>query len=194
MAFFTRQENNDVLFHLVTPKVHAFVTLCYLWMLPSAMSAVLRRPYHCVQLLARLHHCGACDQQGQALPTAQQTAELLQQFWRECLELSTCSPDFPQSDVHPSGPLKEHVGRRRFHTDAEVRKLSQSGSSRRAHKFVPKATCTENTLWQMPEPLGRLCEKVAHCSVFSWEMRFWIKICRTSRYSQCVFTLRLSYV
>jgi hypothetical protein len=48
------------------------------------------------------------------------------QMAQECVSqsdaavLQSCSPDLAPSDFHLSGPLKQHLGRRRFHCNAEV--------------------------------------------------------------------------
>jgi hypothetical protein len=48
------------------------------------------------------------------------------------------------------------------------------------------------TLWQIHEPVGWLCRKAGHCSLFLWEMLFWAKSCWINMYSLCIYTSHLT--
>ena len=124
----------------------------------------------------------------QVLHTVQQVAALLQQFGWECLECLPYGPNLAPSDFYLWAFWRSIL----VVTDSEVmqesRKLSHSGSACKTQNSVLKATFTDNMLWQMPEPSGWLCGRVGHCSVLSWEMLFWIKICWVSKYSVYILT------
>jgi histone-lysine N-methyltransferase SETMAR len=63
-----------------------------------------------------------------ALPliTANRTRELLRRYNWEVLDHPPYSPDLAPSDFHLFGPLKKHLGGRRFATDGEVQQAVMS--------------------------------------------------------------------
>jgi hypothetical protein len=64
---------------------------------------------------------GTILQHDNATPhSAHQTQELLQLFHWELLDCPPYSPDLALLDFHLFGPLKQHLGGRRFHNNEEV--------------------------------------------------------------------------
>jgi hypothetical protein len=63
-----------------------------------------------------------------ALPSimANSTRELLWRYHWEVLDHPPYSPDLAPSDFHLFGPLKDHLGGRRFTTDGEVHQAIMS--------------------------------------------------------------------
>jgi hypothetical protein len=60
------------------------------------------------------------------LITANHTRELLRHYNWEVLDHSPYSPDLAPSNFHLFGPLKKHLGRRRFATKGEVQQAVMS--------------------------------------------------------------------
>ena len=71
-------------------------------------------------------------------------------------------------------PLKKYLGGHRSYNIAEVQRSCLTMIPF-AHPRILywRNTFTHNTLWQIPEPSGWLCENVGHCSVFLREMLLW---------------------
>jgi histone-lysine N-methyltransferase SETMAR len=60
------------------------------------------------------------------LITANRKRELLRRYNWEVLDHHPYSPDLAPSDFHLFGPLKKHLGGRRFETDGEVQQAVMS--------------------------------------------------------------------
>ena len=108
--------------------------------------------------------------------TSWQTAAMLQQFQWECLGTYTVQP-WLYSKWHLSFQSSEEAS-----WWSLIPNCCGSASRcftvflfARPRVLCWRYTCTDNALWQIRDPWGWLCGKVGHCSVFSWEMLFWIQ-------------------
>jgi hypothetical protein len=110
--------------------------------------------------------------------TAQQMAAFLQQFVWECLVHPLYSPDFTPSAVTRTSITVQIPKCYRCPGNCfMVVSLTNLRIPCWRHKF------TDNTLWQMHEPVVWACGKARHCSLFPWEMLFWANSCWKNKYS-----------
>jgi hypothetical protein len=86
--------------------------------------------------------------------TAWEMAALLEQCGWECLKHPLHSPDLAPNNFHIFSPLKKHLSIYRFQMLQQCKKLSTVVPFAKSRILHWSHTFTDNTRWQMPEPLG----------------------------------------
>jgi hypothetical protein len=97
-----------------------------------------------------------------ALPliTANRARELLRRYDWEVLDHPPYSPDLAPSDFHLFGPMKKHLGGRRFATDGEVQQAVMSWLQALDTFLLCWDRCLGVPVGQMLRQVWGLCGKI----------------------------------